>query len=578
MFCIHISQRMPSHRRIQTCTARPKRAHNGTGATGCSVLLLVSALNGLVFGYELGIISGAFLQLKAEFRLSCVQQEALVSSLLIGALLASITGGCLIDRYGCRSSILHSNILVLTGSLVMLVSSYPALFVGRIVVGFAMCTSSMSCCIFVSEMVSPGRRGFVVTLYEAGITAGILAAYVMNYIFSGSARGWKWMFGLAALPTLVQLVSVGFLPASAEKPNFQGDCFQTERDLAGTVEAQDAGDSRVIYGKDIEEVGCNSLYLFRRRDNMRTRTVIGLGLVLFQQFTGQPNILSYASTIFRSVGFRSDASAVLASVGLGLVKVIATLNSMVFSDRVGRRPLLISGCFVMAACLMTMGFLSGHLPINSERSCHSQDYDINATDLPHSPGGNRSVFDTPLNGSHPLFNNGARDEDAVFDKVARTPAEPAPESSLNSGGSVTKWIILMCMMAVVTAYSVGFGPMTWLLLSEIFPAAVRGRAFAFTNCFNWAANLLVTFTFLDVADMIGLSGMFIVYGLTAVAAGVFFYFLLPETKGKTLEEIDEELRADGFRRGGDCYGFVGGRNTSKYRRVHCQVGASGALL
>ncbi|XP_040888920.1 solute carrier family 2, facilitated glucose transporter member 10 [Toxotes jaculatrix] len=544
---------------------------------GWSLLLLasvVSTLGGLVFGYELGIISGALLQLKAEFSLSCVQQEALVSSLLIGALLASTVGGCLIDRHGRRNAILLSNILILTGSLVLLISSFPALVVGRITVGFATCISSMSCCIFVSEMVTPDRRGFLVTLYEGGITVGILAAYAINYILSDCRRGWKWMFGFAVVPTLVQLVCIWGLPSSAKESISYNYC-QSERDLRSSIETQEADDLKVGSRKDNKRVKYNNMYLIQRKDNMRTRTVIGLGLVLFQQFTGQPNMLLYASTILHSVGFQSNASAVLASVGLGLVKVIATLISMVLSDRVGRRPLLISGCSVMALCLITIGLLSGHSLMNAKRPCNSEDFNVNITNLAHLTNGNMSVFDTPFDESHKLFNNNTQDKN-IYDKVGLKSLEPAPESSSSIYGTVVNWIILLCMMAVVSAYAVGFGPMTWLLLSEIFPVAVRGRAFAFTNCFNWAANLLVTFTFLDVIDVIGLSRIFFVYGITAVAAGIFFYFMLPETKGKTLEEIDNELRLNRFYNSEESCGCISQRKTfPQYQRVHCQVSTSG---
>lgn len=529
---------------------------------GSSLLLLasvVSTLGGLVFGYELGIISGALLLLKAEFGLSCVQQEALVSSLLIGALLASIVGGCLIDHRGRRNSILLSNVLILTGSLVLLIGSYSALVVGRMTVGFAMCISSMSCCIFVSEMVTPDRRGFLVTLYEAGITLGILAAYAMNYILSESQRGWKWMFGLAIVPTTIQLVSIWFLPSSTEESSRPSYSFKTESDVMNSVEADD---SQVDSGMESQKVRYNSMCLFQRKDNMRTRTVIGLGLVLFQQFTGQPNVLLYASTIFHSVGFQSNASAVLASVGLGFVKVVVTLISMVFSDRVGRRPLLIGGCSVMAVCLITIGLLSGRSSMNAKRPCDSEDFNVNRTYLHHLTVSNRSVVDAPLHNSQRLLYNDTQDE--VGQKQPDDPLAPPP--SVQS--TVENWIILVCMMAVVSAYSIGFGPMTWLLLSEIFPAAIRGRAFAFTNCFNWAANLLVTFTFLDFIGAIGLSGMFLLYGLTAVAAVVFFYFMLPETKGKTLEEIDEELRLNKFYQVEACCCINRWRNPSPhYQRV-----------
>ncbi|XP_046881303.1 solute carrier family 2, facilitated glucose transporter member 10 [Hypomesus transpacificus] len=532
---------------------------------GCSILVLssvVSILGGLVFGYELGIISGALLQLQTEFRLTCFQQEAVVSALLVGALLASLVGGCLIDRHGRKNSILFSNVLILGGSLVLLCSSFLALVVGRMTVGFAMCISSMSCCIFVSEMVSPKHRGLLVTLYEAGVTVGILAAYGMNYILADTKGGWKYMFGLAIPPTMGQLVSLGFLPCSARASVSRRAGRHSKRSLSNSIENPEEREMDIMSNRLDNATQYSTLGLFQRKDNMRSRTIIGLGLVLFQQFTGQPNVLLYASTIFHSVGFQSDSSAILASVGLGVVKVIATLVSMVFADRVGRRPLLIGGCAVMAVCLMTIGLLSGCSVLSTKRLCSTGNY-INSTD--DRPGLDISI------GSSLRHLNTTNTREGNYDSVNLLdifPSSLIPEPSQYVHDGWVNWIVLICLMAVVFAYSVGFGPMTWLILSEIFPSGVRGRAFAFTNCFNWAANLLVTFSFLNVIDVIGLSGMFLLYGLIGVAAVVFFYFMLPETKGKSLEEIDKELRLKRVPKSDKCCSIISWRVTSpEYQRV-----------
>ncbi|XP_061793790.1 solute carrier family 2, facilitated glucose transporter member 10 isoform X1 [Nerophis lumbriciformis] len=520
---------------------------------GCSLLLLastVSGLGGLLYGYELAIISGGLLQLKAQFHLTCVQQEVLVSSLLVGALLSSLVGGTLIDRYGRRKSILLSNALMLTGSLIQLISSYPALLCGRFTVGVSICLSSMSCCIFVSEMVTPERRGFLVTLYEAGITVGILAAYTMNYILFDLERGWTWMFGLAVVPTLVQLVAICFLPSNTGR----NEC---DLDLTTNTDTQEECESKEQAQYDIR-------YLFKRKDNMRSRTVVGLGLVLFQQFTGQPNVLFYASTIFHSAGFQSADSAVLATVGVGLVKVLATFISMVCSDRVGRRPLLISGCCVMALGLITIGLLSGYSVKDTQGPCNIDRVIDNRTGQFQFTDGNHTLLNAPLGETNTV-------QDAA-DQETPEPLEFAMESSPSVQEKVFNWIILVCVMAVVAAYSIGFGPMTWLLLSEIFPAAVRGRAFALSSCFNWSAHLLVTFTFLDVFNAVGLGGTFLMYGVISVVAAIFFYFLLPETKGKTLDQINKELRFNRFHRNVKQHVFI--RTSSfqhRYQRVHCQA-------
>uniref|UniRef100_A0A3B4A1B9 Solute carrier family 2, facilitated glucose transporter member 10 n=1 Tax=Periophthalmus magnuspinnatus TaxID=409849 RepID=A0A3B4A1B9_9GOBI len=467
---------------------------------GKSLLLpcLVSIGGGLVFGYELAIISGALLQLRVDFALSCVQQEVLVSALLVGALLASVLGGSLIDWQGRRRSIVFSSGLTLAGTVMLLISAYPALVLGRATVGFAMCISSMSCCIFVSELVRPEHRGVLVSLYEVGITVGILAAYAVNYIMADTRYGWKWMFGLAAVPTMVQLVSIWCLPS-----NVQSNCAQIKNQEPTR--------------------GYNYLSLFHTKDNMRTRTMIGLALVLFQQFTGQPNVLLYASTIFYTLGFHSHTAAVLASVGLGLVKVLSTLLSVTLSDRVGRRPLLIGGCSVMAVSLFIIGLLCTHSHVQ-EISCVSKGV-ISNTNITKT----HETHITVKNFNETTINSGILPE-----------VKPSVSSPLNS--TTANWVVLLSLMAAVSAYSIGFGPMTWLLLSEIFPTEVRGRAFAFTSCFNWSAHVLVTFTFLHLIDAIGLPSLFLLYGTIAVVAAAIFCKILPETKCKSLEDIDMELQ------------------------------------
>ncbi|XP_016397326.1 solute carrier family 2, facilitated glucose transporter member 10 isoform X1 [Sinocyclocheilus rhinocerous] len=512
---------------------------------GWSVLVLTiiaSTLGGLVFGYELGIISGALPQLQAQFYLGCVQQEAVVSALLIGSLSASVIGGWLIDRHGRRTSILLSNLLILGGTIILTTSiSFLALVVGRAIIGFAMSISSMSCCIFVSEMVAPERRGLMVTLYEVGITVGILLAYAANYVLSGVQAGWRYMFGLAIIPSVMQLVSIGFLPqttGTSEGFVTEDDSQQSDR-LAGEMSNQ----------RPTEHVKYSVFDLFKTKDNMCRRTAIGLGLVLSQQFTGQPNVLFYASTILFSVGFQSNASAVLASVGLGIVKVIATLLAMICSDKVGRRSLLIGGCTVLAIGLILTGFLCRQSVIDTTKQCTSLE--------PHSN------LTSPAENQENMGNN------LVNQSTPSTGRETHDSNISSHSEDMYKWIIFICMMTVVSAFSVSFGPMTWLVLSEIFPKEVRRRAYSFINCFNVGANLIVTFSFLSITDVIGLSGIFCVYGVIGMAAVVFIYLVLPETKGKSLHKIDRELsQTRFFHREEFCNIFQRRHFSPGYQRVH----------
>ncbi|NXJ78324.1 GTR10 protein, partial [Trogon melanurus] len=539
------------------------------------VLLLsatVSLLGGLIFGYELGIISGALLQLQIDFYLSCFKQEVLVSALLVGAFLASLVGGILIDRHGRRRAILVSNLVLLVGSLILtLARSFIGLVIGRMTVGFAISISSMACCIYVSEMVAAHQRGLLVSLYEAGITIGILLSYALNYVFADVDEGWRYMFGLAIAPTAMQFLSILFLPVNPVKlSSWDSDCQK------GLIQLQDAEDRAAAKLEPYKEKHYTFLDLFRTRDNMRRRTVVGLGLVLFQQFTGQPNVLGYASKVFHSVGFQSNSSAILASVGLGAMKVVATLIAMAFADKAGRRALLMAGCVVMAISVTTIGLTSHIAPLAMARDCKAA-ADPNASHsltrhplmpvssqpavspIPPALGAAKSQAGTEFGATRSLTK--------VFASQTSQSREVVPGSSLTRkrglvgqakeetvgstgppvGGApwaehmVLNWITLLSMMAFVSAFSIGFGPMTWLVLSEIYPAGIRGRAFAFCNSFNWAANLLISLSFLDLIDAIGFSWMFLLYGLTGVVAVIFIYLFVPETKGQSLEEIDQQF-------------------------------------
>ncbi|XP_037355714.1 solute carrier family 2, facilitated glucose transporter member 10 [Talpa occidentalis] len=501
----------------------------------------VSLLGGLTFGYELAVISGALLPLQLDFGLSCLEQEFLVGSLLLGALLASLVGGFLIDRYGRKQAILGSNAVLLVGSLTLgLAGSLAWLVLGRSAVGFAISLSSMACCIYVSELVGPRQRGVLVSLYETGITVGILLSYALNYALAADPWGWRHMFGWAAAPALLQSLSLLFLPASTVEAAAQKDLIPLQ---GGEAPRRGLG-----------RPGYSFLDLFRARDNMRGRTTVGLGLVLFQQLTGQPNVLCYASTIFRSVGFLGASSAVLASVGLGAVKVVATLTAMGLVDRAGRRVLLLAGCALMALSVSGIGLVSFAMPMDTGPSCLATP---NVTRLSSLPGDS----DLPREESPPLLPTTSGNhrepvlstsEQTKFHPIPGDPAAHHPLSTLNTASpappalapehALLHWAALICMMVFVSAFSFGFGPVTWLVLSEIYPTEIRGRAFAFCNSFNWAANLFISLSFLDLIGTIGLSWTFLLYGLTAVLGLGFIYLFVPETKGQSLAEIDQQFQ------------------------------------
>ncbi|NXD78288.1 GTR12 protein, partial [Halcyon senegalensis] len=523
--------------------------------SGCGTFTFLSsaiaAISGLLMGYELGLISGALLQMSSILELSCKEQEIIVSSLLFGALFASLTGGFLIDRFGRRLAIIIASSLLVLGSVILLpYESYGILIVGRIAIGISISLSSIATCVYIAEIAPQHRRGLLVSLNELMIVIGILFAYISNYAFASISHGWKYMFGFVIPLGALQAIAMYFLPPSPRFLVMKNNDEAARKVLERLRETSDATKELTVIKSSLkEEHQYSFLDLFRSKNNMRARMLVGLTLVFFVQTTGQPNILFYASTVLKSVGFQSNEAASLASTGVGVVKVVSTVPATVFVDQVGSKTFLCIGSSVMAVSLVTLGLVNRNIHVNFTNVCRSQSPDDFFLQRPGNLTGitNGSLKD--------LFANIASPERLSFD-VQRSPgvagrqelnktalAGVTTESHVETGEVpiVLKWLSLASLLVYVAAFSIGLGPMSWLVLSEIFPGGIRGRAMALTSSMNWGINLLISLTFLTVTELIGLSWVCFIYTIMSLATLVFVIVFIPETKGCSLEQISMEL-------------------------------------
>lgn len=544
-------------------------------ARGCGLFTLLSAVtaavSGLLMGYELGLISGALLQIRTLLALTCHEQEMVVSSLLIGALLASLTGGVLIDRFGRRAAIILSSCLLGLGSLVLILSlSYPVLLVGRIAIGVSISLSSIATCVYIAEIAPQHRRGLLVSLNELMVVIGILFAYVSNYAFASISQGWKYMFGLVIPLGFLQAIAMYFLPPSPRFLVMRGHEEAASHVLRRLRAISDTTEELTVIKSSLKDEYQYSFWdLFRSKDNMRTRIMIGLTLVFFVQITGQPNILFYASTVLKSVGFQSNEAASLASTGVGVVKVIGTIPATLLVDHVGSKTFLCVGSSVMAASLVTMGIVNLHIHMNVTSICRS-----------HSPV-NQSMEESVFYGPGNLSASNDIVREPFKEIMSPSRSSPMPtrndmdkrremtSASLpNAGLSQTerqlvtdpedvpaflKWLSLASLLVYVAAFSIGLGPMPWLLLSEIFPGGIRGRAIALTSIMNWGINLLISLTFLTVTDHIGLPWVCFFYTIMSLASLAFVVVFIPQTKGCSLEQISTELAKANYVKNNICF-------------------------
>lgn len=517
----------------------------GPGCSWLVVLAAVSAsLSGLMLGYEMGLTSGVLLQLRGSLSLSCREQELLVSSHLVGALLVCLAGGPILDRYGRRWSLFLSAGMVIGGTIALVaVTSLVALTLGRVIVGMGTALSGTAACLYIAEISPRERRGLLVTLYELMLVVGVMLGFGCSYAFATLPNGWAYTFGLVIPPALLQIGALVFLPPSPRFLVAQGKVEQARAVLTrmrGDHKEHVAVELRDIQAGLKEESEHSFWELFSDKANLRLRLLTGVALVFLQQATGQPNILSYASPLLRSVGFNSDAAATLASTGFGVVKVVGTIPAVLLVDRVGPKSFLCVGAVAMGMSLAALGTLTLQSHTQLTSLCKSQTA-LNHTDALWDLNRTFKDLDRSDNFSTELPSLWSAEEaqriDAKGDGIGRS----GGEGSHVEVSSSLKWASLISLLVYVAAFSISLGPMVYVVLSEIFPMGVRGRAVSVVSAVNWATNLLISMTFLTVTEKIGVPNVMFLYSAMSFVLLVFVILCVPETKGRTLEEISKEL-------------------------------------
>ena len=432
----------------------------------------ITAIGGMLFGYDTGVISGAILFIRQAFSLSSTAQEIVVSSVLIGAVIGASISGFLADKYGRRIMVIAAAAVFGIGAIfTALTPDVYTLIAGRIVVGIAIGIASFIAPLYIAEVAPVSIRGALVSLNQLAITIGIVISYLVDFAFAPSG-GWRWMLGLAVVPSIILGIGMYLMPPSPRWLYSKGRIDKARSVL-----------ERVRMTKNVsEEMGEIRASLVCEQECkwseildpvVRPALIVGIGLAAFQQLTGINTVIYYAPTILEFAGFQSAAISILATAGIGMINVIMTIVAISLIDRVGRRPLLLIGLIGMIISLAILGI----------------------------------AFVLP------------------------------------GLSSFLGLLAVISLMLHVGSFAIGLGPVFWLMISEIYPLRIRGRAMSTATIVNWGTNLVVAITFLSLIQLIGTPGTFWLYSIIGIVAWVFVYFLVPETKGKSLEEIEMQLRA-----------------------------------
>ena len=434
-----------------------------------TITAAIAGLAGLLFGYDTGIIAGALLTITPEFGLNSLEAGMVVGAVPIGAVAGAWFASHGADRYGRRTLILVSAAVFIGGAIVSAIAPGALILIlSRVVIGMGIGVASAVAPVYISELAPADIRGSLVTFFQLAVTVGILIAYLVGYAFTDVDDGWRWMLGLGAVPAIILALGIVRLPRSPRWLMMQDDVEGAREAL---LRVRPAGAEAIDL--EIQEIRAStgpdtSRWSDLRRPAVKAALLVGIGLAVLQQITGINTVIYYAPTIIQSTGIDSAGSAILASLGVGIINVVMTVVALRLLDRAGRRTLLFIGVSGMSFSLFTLG-------------------------------------------------------------LAFVNHMPETLSTVLAVGS---------LMLFVSSFAISLGPIFWLLNAEIYPLAVRGKAAAAGTMTNWFFNFVVSVTFLSLIDLLTETGAFWFYGLIGVVTLWFCWRFVPETKGKTLEQVD----------------------------------------
>lgn len=502
---------------------------------------LIVALGGFLMGFDASVISGVVGFIEPEFSLSKIELGWSVASLTLTATLAMMVAGPLSDRLGRLPVLKIAAVLFTISALVCAIApSFAVLVAARMLGGFGVGAALIIAPMYIAEMAPPRLRGRMVSFNQLNIVLGISAAFFSNYLilrFGKSdlawaealglgAWNWRWMLGLEALPALFYFLALYAVPESPRWLVMRGRVAEARAILArvGGGEQADAdlkamADSlQSQAGQDRASIGD----LFKPA--MKLVLAIGISVAILQQITGINAVFFYAPTIFEQSGIGTDA-AFMQAVLVGLVNLAFTVLAIALIDKLGRRPLLGVGVAGIAVCmlLLSYGFGSATYTIGSDAAA-SLPQDIDRAAL-------QPLLDQ-------TFDSDVDFRQAVTAAVGADVYQSHQSAFVSAAISMNPTLILIGILGFVASFAMSLGPVMWVLFSELFPNRIRGIAISFVGLINSAVSFTVQLVFPWELQNLGNSATFLVYGVFAVVGLVVVMKLLPETKGRSLEELE----------------------------------------
>ncbi len=511
------------------------------------IISLIVALGGFLLGFDSAVISGATPFYKVSFGLDTGSWLIgfSVGSIILGAIFGNIIAGSLADRFGRKKILIFTALLfaycaagtALSHNVIFFIS---ARIVGGIGVGMAILIAPM----YIAEIAPRKLRGTLVTFNQLNIVLGISIAYFSNYFLQQSISDpdmkWRWMLGVGLIPALLYFIFLFFVPRSPRWLMQKGkdeEAITVLEKINGKEQAKvEFKEIRESLNKDINSEKAGFKEVFSKK--MKTVLIIGLGIAFFQQITGINAIFYYAPMIFEMAGGGKDA-AFMQAIIIGLTNVVMTIVAMFLIDRLGRKPLLIIGSIGITISLFITGFSFGNAKYTiNDAGLENIKSEINAGIHPQNA---IPVTDDLSKYKDKVYTTEVAFFDEIKAGIGQENYNLYKELILKHSISIRSIWVLIGLIMYVASFAISLGPVMWALLSEIFPNKLRGLAISIVGFWNSIVSFSVASVFPMELEFLGSSTTFYLFAGFGFLTLLFVLKYIPETKGKSLEEIETFL-------------------------------------
>ncbi|WP_100642905.1 sugar porter family MFS transporter [Alteromonas facilis] len=509
---------------------------------------LIVSLGGFIFGFDASVISGAVGFVANEFSLSAWQQGFVVSSPTLGGIVATFLAGAVCDAIGRRKTLQIIAFLYLLSAIASAFAvDYWMLIAARFIGGMAFC-SLMIAPIYIAEISAPEHRGKMVSVNQFNIVLGFSVSYFTNYYLlqlsqtqldwvqalSIDQSVWRWMLGIEIVPALVWFILLFTIPRSPRWLALNGhkdEALSVLNRLFSKSEAKHHFEDITQSAQDkTPALKVRLTELFGK--TMRWPILIGLIVGISQQVTGINVVFFYAPTIFEQSGVGTNA-AFMQAIVIGVVNVIFTIVAMVCIDKIGRKPLLIiglSGVIIsMATC--AYGFKTATYSLSPSQIASL----VTEAEAPELQALNTL--------SDKTFESDVAFKQALQSVLGDNVLNKHQGAILQAASKMNATLILAGIMGFVASFAMSLGPVMWVMFSEIFPNHLRGIAISLVGVVNSFVSFMVQLVFPWELATLGAAMTFMIYGACAFIGLVCVIRFVPETKGKSLEEVAKSLHA-----------------------------------